>query len=311
MIVRFAHHDLGRKAVILAALLIAASAAACRHGDDDDEWAYVPGQSYFGTNGYVEYIAGDLPVVLTAPHGGSLRPDGIPDRAIADTVQDYKTLELALVTDSVIMAAHGHRPHVVLCRLHRVKLDCNRDSVTASQGNAEAGLAWHEFHAFIETATARILAQHERGLLVDLHGHAHPIQRLELGYELTGDQLDLADNVIDQGTWLDSTSVRYLQLRSGASLSDLLRGPTAFGTLLAARGYPSVPSATDHGPAGAPYFSGGYNTQRYGSKHGGTISALQLEIYLGGILDTPDNRRAFGVALSQVLATYLATYLDL
>lgn len=45
--------------------------------------SYVAGQSYFGRNGYIEYVAGNAPVILTAPHGGSLTPTGIPDRTAA------------------------------------------------------------------------------------------------------------------------------------------------------------------------------------------------------------------------------------
>ena len=41
---------------------------------------YKAGQSYFGRNGYVEYIAGNTPVILSAPHGGALTPTTIPDR---------------------------------------------------------------------------------------------------------------------------------------------------------------------------------------------------------------------------------------
>ena len=32
---------------------------------------YVPGQSYFGRNNYIEYVAGNAPVIYSAPHGGA------------------------------------------------------------------------------------------------------------------------------------------------------------------------------------------------------------------------------------------------
>ena len=41
---------------------------------------YVPGHSYFGANGYIEYVAGNAPVIFTASHGGALLPASIPDR---------------------------------------------------------------------------------------------------------------------------------------------------------------------------------------------------------------------------------------
>nr|MBP9196721.1 hypothetical protein [Saprospiraceae bacterium] len=37
----------------------------------------IPGQSYFGFNQYIEYIAGNLPVILSAPHGGDKVPSDI------------------------------------------------------------------------------------------------------------------------------------------------------------------------------------------------------------------------------------------
>ena len=35
---------------------------------------YQPGTTYFGRSNYIEYIAGDLPFILSAPHGGALQP---------------------------------------------------------------------------------------------------------------------------------------------------------------------------------------------------------------------------------------------
>ena len=35
---------------------------------------FIPGQSYFGQNNYVEYIAGNLPIIIVVPHGGTLTP---------------------------------------------------------------------------------------------------------------------------------------------------------------------------------------------------------------------------------------------
>ena len=41
---------------------------------------YLPGVSYFGRSNYIEYIAGDLPIIISAPHGGALIPAEMPDR---------------------------------------------------------------------------------------------------------------------------------------------------------------------------------------------------------------------------------------
>lgn len=76
----------------------------------------------------------------------------------------------------------------------------------------------------------------------------------------------------------------------------------ALGTRLALAGYPAVPSAADPAPnEGAPYFSGGYNTERHESRAGGAVDAVQLECNLAGVRDTPANRRAFADALVTAL----------
>jgi hypothetical protein len=53
-----------------------------------------PGLTCFGRNNYVEYAAGDFPVVVSVPHGGALVPASIPDRTSGTTVTDTNTIEL-------------------------------------------------------------------------------------------------------------------------------------------------------------------------------------------------------------------------
>ena len=47
---------------------------------NSDAQSYIPRNSYFDTTSYVEYRAGNLPIIFSAPHGGSLEPDSLPDR---------------------------------------------------------------------------------------------------------------------------------------------------------------------------------------------------------------------------------------
>ena len=41
---------------------------------------FIPGNSYFGKDKYIQYIAGNSPIILSAPHGGYLVPSTFPDR---------------------------------------------------------------------------------------------------------------------------------------------------------------------------------------------------------------------------------------
>jgi N-formylglutamate amidohydrolase len=268
------------------------------------------GQSYFGDGAYIEYVAGDLPLVVSAPHGGYLRPAEMPERTQGTVVQDRYTQELARAIGDAFAARLGGRPHVVISRIHRVHLDPNREIGEAAQGNPAAELAWREFQTFIEDASMRVRQAHGEGFYIDLHGHGHEIQRLELGYMLSGAQLSATDQTLDGGNFAAASSVREIAERTGRPLSELLRGPASLGALLAARDYRSFPSPADPHPAGAPYFSGGYNTGRHGSRDGGTVSGVQLECNYVGVRDEEEARRAFADALVGALESFFATWMS-
>jgi hypothetical protein len=270
---------------------------------------FVPGQSYTGRNGYIEYVAGNAPVIFTAPHGGSLTPAEIPARGCGTNTTDLNTQELARAMQASFLARTGRYPHVVINRLSRSRLDANRDRGEATCGDAESAVAWEEWHAFVEIAKQAAIAGDGRGWYMDLHGHGHEIQRLELGYLLTDAQLALADTVLDAGAVEDASSIRTLaRADASTSFSALLRGPTSLGALYAAEGFRSLPSPADRTPAGAPYFDGGYNTARHGCQSGGNVCGVQVEANFAGVRDAAANRTRFGDATARVLDTYLRTH---
>lgn len=276
---------------------------------------YVAGRSYLGRNGYVEYVAGDAPVILTAPHGGILTPSEIPDRTAArcggsaTTTRDLNTIELARAMQARYLARFGRRPHVVLLHLARLKLDANRHDLEGACGDPAAGIALAEWHAFIDAAKAAVLQASGRGWYMDVHGHGHAVQRLEIGYLLTGAQLDLPDASLDaSAAYEDAASVRTMSRAAAASFSALLRGPTSLGTLYASHGFPSVPSSSDPRPGGDSYFTGGDDTRRHGCVTGGGICGVQVEANYTGVRDDAANRDRFGDATAVVLERYLAAH---
>lgn len=262
--------------------------------------------SYFGRNQYIEYIAGELPVIVSAPHGGALRPDEIPDRTSGTTVTDLNTAELARAVDSALVRRTGKHAHVVIVRLHRVKLDANRDLTEGAQGDAEAELAWQDFHRFLTDAKDDVSQRHTGGLYLDLHGHGHAIQRLELGYLLNPAQLREPDVSLDQHPMYETaSSIRTLSVRSPLSFAELLRGPSSLGSLFEAEGFPAVPSAATPDPGDDEYFDGGFNTYTHGCRAGGVICAVQIEANRIGVRDTEENRARFAAAVARVIESYL------
>jgi hypothetical protein len=263
------------------------------------------GATCFGRNNYVEYNGGDLPVVVSVPHGGALAPATIPDRT-GTTVTDLNTIELGRAIVDAFRSRTGRAPHLVICQLRRTKLDANREVSDAAQGNAAASQAWTEYHGFIEMAAAEVVRRHGRGIYIDLHGHGHAIQRLELGYLLSAATLAQSDTQLNASGAASQSSLQRAMPFTSSSFADVLRGTTSIGGLLAGS-TPSVPSPVTPGPGGDPYFDGGYSTGR----HTATLSGLQIESHFTGVRDSPASRAAFGGALADAVRTFAQTHLGL
>lgn len=270
---------------------------------------YVPGETYFGRNQYVEYVAGDLPLVVSAGHGGGEEPAEIPRRTYGTLGRDSWTQETArAVRDSIHAYFGGGHPHIIISRLRRTRLDPNREIVEAAQGSEFAEQAWQEYHAFVGVARDRVVEDHGRGFYVDLHGHSHPLPRVELGYLLTGSDLSRSNAALNAPRFPEKSSIRSLARRVEVSFAEIVRGPESLGAFLAREGIETVPSPIIPDPGGEPFFSGGYSTRRHGSRAGGVIDGVQLELHIPGIRDTQRNRRRFAGALARSLKAFLETH---
>ena len=269
---------------------------------------YAPGGTYFGRNAYIEFRAGTLPIIVSAPHGGSLEPAEIPSRTSGTTVTDVATEDLARAVADALASKTGRQPSLVICRLKRTKVDVNREIGEGTQGNPFAEQAWREFHGFLDAARALAAAAHGRALLVDVHGHGHPKPRVEIGYLLGAADLDRADSDLDDPAWARQSSIRTLAAESGLRFSALLRGPESLGGRLDRAGYLAVPGPTTPSPGSDPYFEGGYITRRHGSADGGPVSAVQLELPSPGVRDTPASQAHFAAVLADALAAFFAAH---
>lgn len=273
----------------------------------ESEWA--SGTPVYGRRQYVEYVPGTLPLVISAPHGGRLEPEEIAPRTYGAQVTDINTMEMARAVREAFVERTGQAPHLVVSHLRRTRLDPNRDLEEAAQGDPFAVQAWREYHDFIASARSSVLDAYPSGLYLDLHGHGHPVARVELGYLLSSDDLERTDAVLDGPVHAEKSSIRALWHRAGIPFSALVRGPSSLGGLLEARGYRAVPSPGDSDPGGEPYFSGGYSTARHGSQEDGVgVSAIQLELPYPGVRASATERRAFAEALVEALEAFMATH---
>jgi hypothetical protein len=174
----------------------------------------------------------------------------------------------------------------------------------ATQGHPKAIQAWQEFHGFIDTAEQSVLAQTPHGLYLDIHSHAHPNKRIEIGYLLKTADLKLTDHELDTDETVRArSSIRQLGRLTPTGFAELVRGQTSLGGLLEARGLAAVPSPKQTLAAGEPYFNGAYDIVAHGSRDKAQLDGIQLEVPVQ-MRDTAEHRAATALALADALEVY-------
>lgn len=259
--------------------------------------SFMPGESY-RLGDYVEYFHGNMPLIISVPHGGYEKPDTIPERdgRFAKN-QDIYTIEIAYRIQKKIGEITGMYPFIVINHLHRTRLDANRNIKEAANGNRHAEEVWITYQSKLDSVACQVEAEYGKGLFIDLHGHRHRIERMELGYLLSGDELRLDDELLNSGLLNEYCSIRNLleTNEKGLTMTELIRGDYSLGALLCKRGQPCMPGEKFKMPdVGEPYFRGGYNTTRHGSSSGGTIDGIQIEVDLQTRSDKRRQKRVAG-----------------
>ncbi|WP_299272343.1 GEVED domain-containing protein [uncultured Psychroserpens sp.] len=275
--------------------------------------AQTPGVSTFyeqfngDTREYIEYIPGNLPIIISAPHGGvklsgqtiggTFYPDNdstLPDRSCGTNERDDNTDILIREIQAEIFALTGCYAHVIINNLHRSKLDPNREQNEATCGDSDALDHWNAWHSFIDQASASVEANWGKGLYIDLHGQSHTIPRIEIGYNITATQLNTGN--LNSTTNINRSTIKNLVSNNLNSHTheELIRGVNSLGELFqnqpavfynanvnpgcgVTSGYRAVPSNSDYGntscddtrPHSNAYFDGDfYNNRRHGSGNG-------------------------------------------
>lgn len=308
---------------------------------EEEKGISVPSQAlesrdvFFGVNRFVEYIPGDTNLIISVPHGGYLTPSSIPDRSpgcLDDsgvchfpcptssseaphvcTPRNSKcsncqviiggdsfTQEIGKELVKEINVITGKTPYVILSHLHRVKMDPNRPIEEAAFKDPEAERAYEEYHKYIGEAKASLGGP---GLLIDLHGQNHHQNSTELGYLYMRKDLNAFDFT------KDVPSISSLLKRSGLTVEQLLFGDKSLGALFENAGYRAVPSPRQPIPGQDKYYRGGYITQIHGSRSGGSVDAIQIEVpqeirEWGG----DDIRMTFARTLARILVDFQNMY---
>jgi N-formylglutamate amidohydrolase len=211
------------------------------------------------SNGMTTVAAGGLPIILSAPHGGRAAIPGVPVRTgdgvarfnpRTDTNTDILTEKLADALEQKL----GKRPFVVIARFHRKYIDVNRRPQDAFE-SVQARPTYEAYHAAIASARKEVTARWGRGIVLDIHGQASQ------------------PGVVFRGTQNGKT-VTHLLSRSGR---EAVYGETGLFGQLAKQGFAVFPPVGSSAPESLNY-TGGHIVGTHGSRSGGTIDAIQLEL---------------------------------
>ncbi|KAF9950304.1 hypothetical protein BGZ72_008000 [Mortierella alpina] len=254
-------------------------------------------------------------------------------------------------------------PHVIVFRVSRRYVDVNRNLTgenAIAEGDPVAKAAWREYHDLIDHVQAMIVQRRQwqqqdlwsgddpvlgGGLLLDIHGHAHSTNLIEIGYLLDGFILGKSDEELNaQARNLSEISgIRSLISRTVNTLqtvtdrtpyeterprtreeeripfSALIRGRTeSLGGMLQAEGLNAVPSPKNPAPCQeCIYFFGGHTVQIHGSQHYAAnhdpnrrpaMDAIQLELpKILRLVENPEARE-IGMKLGSAVVQFMARY---
>jgi N-formylglutamate amidohydrolase len=138
------------------------------------------------------HFKGNVNIILSAPHGGNLMPDDVPDRTEGiyirssnvdnsfrdqehcktTVVKDKSTLEFTENVANELATKWNLKPFIIIGKWHRKKVDFNRDILEGTLNHPETILAYENYHQNLNDAIDRVNQLFGRGLLIDIHGHS-------------------------------------------------------------------------------------------------------------------------------------------
>lgn len=261
------------------------------------------------TKNYVEYIEGTLPIILSAPHGGVLRPKEVQTRTSGVFDMDTNSAELTHAIINEFFIQTNQYPHAIIMNLCRTKVDANRTLAEATSSCTHSIDSYHRFHHFIQTARIKVEKQFQKGLYVDIHGQSHEHGHIEFGYLLHNNILKNSDEELIN--YQDFSSIKTLSKFSKHSFVEQLKGDFSLSQLMHNKGYKSIPSQDMPYAKCGNYFEGAFNTQHYSSQNGSGVSAIQAEFPFKGCRDTKENRKKTAKAFVTSLIEYMQLHFNL
>jgi len=120
----------------------------------------------------IEYNRGSIPLIISVPHGGTTKCDLIPRRTNGIHGIDKDTIKLACEFIEKIKNVFKFKtPSYIISKIHRAKIDFNRNSSEAFDQESELAKKIYRFyHNKIEELILYNIETFNRSVLIDIHG---------------------------------------------------------------------------------------------------------------------------------------------
>lgn len=242
-----------------------------------------------GTDGFIAIQEGQLPVILSAPHGGQ---GGMPGVAVRKgeglekgargfrTERDVNTELLAFEVAAALQKKLRKKPYYVVAKFHRRYIDANRPPDIAVE-DPKARQVYDAYHGTLAKFCDEVRRAYGHGLVLDIHGQSS------------------ARDTVFRGTQNGKTD-RLLVQRFGEKVH---AGPESFCGLLAAQGVKVQPTDTRRETAG---FTGGHIVHTCGAREG--IGAIQLEF--GSDLRSKAELKTTAAKTADAIAAFVRLHLQ-
>lgn len=232
---------------------------------------------------------GNLPIVISAPHGGRNPIPGIPQRqAVAGrkyvTVRDENTAELAQKLAAILEEKLDNKVYLTIAKFERKYVDANR-SPDLAYDSEKAKSYYDAYHQNLQDYCREVHKQWGGGILLDLHGQGVSRRTIFRG---TNNGLTVA-NLRDRFGW------------------NAIAGSNSILGQLAKKGYQVFPANNVPQQQEDARFTGGYTVRNYGGKAGNGIDAIQLE--LGTELRAKAQLDRTTSDLAEAIEVFVRTYL--
>lgn len=238
---------------------------------------------------YLQRRSGNTNIMLTAPHGGGMKPRSMPKRRSGVLLMDTYTRRLT--SDLWDLFEEDNKPYAVISDLHRSRLDLNRTWKEACDGNYEATRVWESWDWLLRTHQDYLRDKYERSIYIDIHSH-NDGDYIELGYNLSAIQYNtlMKSKKTKAPTTVDSLS---------GSAYSMLFGVDSINTSLTYFGFEIFKPEN-----GTVYFNGGRNVEVYS---GNGVGAIQIECPVS-LLRTKHQRKLMAMALKYSITNFRNTF---